>query len=130
MTTHTPTDSLIYINREVADLLESADEEIHGVNALDRILETEELPEHVQLAVFMINHAVNIIRAEARLHGASNRGRYDNGNPTTETRQEKGHEPQEDGTELLVFNDVSYDLYPDGEWGHPLFREPESPAAS
>lgn len=126
MTSPTPTDSLIFLNREVTGLLESADEEIHGTYALDPILETEELPEHVQRAVAMIQHAVNIIRAEARLHGAGNRGRYDNGQPTTGVRQDPQAEPRDDGTTEIVIGEVHYDLYPDGEWGHPLFRDVEA----
>ena len=56
--THTPQDSLVFLNHEVVGLLEAADEEIHGVST-ETALNTDELPEHLQNGIAMIHTAQN-----------------------------------------------------------------------
>lgn len=126
---HTPTDSLIYLNNNVAGLLGDAVEEIHGTYALENALETEELPEHIQLAVSMIDHAIELIRSEARLQSASSRTHYSNGVPVVGIRTESRAEPLGDGTHQIVQSDVHIDIYPDGEPWHPLSRQPGDKAS-
>lgn len=118
---HTAEDSLTFLDREAAGLLEAADEEIHGVSTLSMV-DTPDLPDHVQDAVSMIQTAIKLIRMEAGLHGARNKTTYSTGAPTSEVRQEPGREPQDDGTTRLVMHDVHYGLYPDGHHNHPAFR--------
>ncbi|MBD8030804.1 hypothetical protein [Corynebacterium gallinarum] len=118
---HTAEDSLTFLDREAVGLLEAADEEIHGVSTLSMV-DTPDLPEHVQDAVSMIHTAIKLIRMEAGLHGARNKATYSTGAPTSEVRQEPGREPQDDGTTRLVMHDVHYGLYPDGHHNHPAFR--------
>lgn len=118
---HTAEDSLTFLDREAVGLLEAADEEIHGVSTLSMV-DTPDLPEHVQVAVSMIQTAIKLIRMEAGLHGARNKTTYSTGAPTSEVRQEPGREPQDDGTTRLVMHDVHYGLYPDGHHNHPAFR--------
>lgn len=119
---HTAEDSLTFLDREVVGLLEAADEEIHGVSTLSMV-DTPDLPEHVQDAVSMIHTAIKLIRMEAGLHDARNKTTYSTGAPTSEVRQEPGREPQDDGTTRLVMHDVHYGLYPDGHHNHPAFRK-------
>lgn len=118
---HTAEDSLTFLDLEAVGLLEAADEEIHGVSTLSMV-DTPDLPEHVQVAVSMIQTAIKLIRLEAGLHGARNKATYSTGAPTSEVRQEPGREPQDDGTTRLVMHDVHYGLYPDGHHNHPAFR--------
>ncbi|MBD8029212.1 hypothetical protein [Corynebacterium gallinarum] len=118
---HTAEDSLTFLDREAVGLLEAADEEIHGVSTLSMV-DTPDLPDHVQDAVSMIQTAIKLIRMEAGLHGARNKTTYSTGAPTSEVRQEPGREPQDDGTTRLVMHDVHYGLYPDGHHNHPAFR--------
>lgn len=122
---HTPTDSLVFLNREAVGLLEAADEEIHGVS-LDWMNETEDLPEHVQVAVYMVQTAIKLIRMESGFHGAVNQSHYSTGSPTSEVRQEPGYEPQGDGTTRIFMREMHYGLYPDGHYNHPAFRNEEN----
>lgn len=119
---HTPEDSLIYLDHEVAALLEAAYEEIHGVST-EHISETKELPEHIQEVVAMLDTARDLIRSEAYVHGLAQRGKYSNGIPVREHYQKPGSEPQADGTAKLVMHDYVTTLYPDGFRGHPAFRK-------
>lgn len=119
--THTPTDSLIVISRMVNHLLDVALEELHGVHT-ETGMDTEDLPEHMQDAVASIEHAARIIQHEAFMHGASHRRFYDSGQRTSEVREEPRLEPRESGIAALVFTDLHFDLYPDGEAFHPIGR--------
>lgn len=119
---HTPEDSLIYLLHEAIFLLEMVDEEIHGVNT-GPILETEDLPEHIQEAVSIIQTVRNLIRLEANVHGLIHRPEYSNSIPVCEHYQKPGSEPQADGTTKLVMHDYVTTLYPDGFRGHPVFRK-------
>lgn len=119
---HTPEDSLIFLNREVIALLEAADEEIHGVST-EYISDTEELPEHIQTAVAIVDTARKLISHEAHVHGLALRATYSNGIPVREHYQKPGYEPQDDGTTKLVIHDYVANLYPDGERHHPATRK-------
>ncbi|AGG67636.1 hypothetical protein [Corynebacterium callunae] len=119
--THTPQDSLVFLNHEVVGLLEAADEEIHGVST-ETALNTDELPEHLQNGIAMIHTAQNLIRLEVGVHGLAGRAKYSNGTPVREHYQKPGTEPQDDGTTALVIHDYVTTLYPDGFRRHPAFR--------
>lgn len=125
---HTATDSLIYLNNGVAGMLGAATEEIHGVST-ETMTDTDELPTHLQDAVAMIDHAIELIRSEARLQGASGRQTYANDVPVAGLRTETNAEPRGDGTHQIVLTDYHVDIYPDGEEFHPLSRQPEGKAS-
>lgn len=119
--THTPQDSLVFLNHEVVELLEAADEEIHGVST-ETALNTDELPEHLQDGIAMIHAAQKLIRLEVGVHGLAGRATYSSGTPVREHYQKPGTEPQDDGTTALVIHDYVTTLYPDGFRRHPAFR--------
>ncbi|AIK86034.1 hypothetical protein CGLAR1_12555 [Corynebacterium glutamicum] len=122
---HSAEDSLLFLKYSAIGLLESADEQIHGWS-LERVLETEELPEHIQTAVAMIQTVRELIELEADLHNPTSKAEYSNGIPVREHYQKLEPEQQEDGTTVLVTRNYFADVYPDGFRHHPAYREEEA----
>lgn len=122
---HSPEDSLIYVNRAVNSLLELAIDDLHGINhssADDHVIETDDLPSHIQDAISAIMTAISIIHAETTSQGLGGRHFYSNGLPTTGVYQKSVAEPQGDNTYRTVVRDIIFDRHPaDREQTCPIY---------
>ncbi|MGP5241963.1 hypothetical protein [Corynebacterium flavescens] len=76
---YTPADSLAYLNSSAVLALEAAYEEIHDVNGEG--IEPDDLPEHLQVAVALLDGVRKSIRREAAKHCDSSARTYSNGVP-------------------------------------------------